>query len=174
MCIEGDWISFSSRDNDNSKITAFVKIDGTNLKITDLPNGFLYQGWIYYQAYDNKSKGNYLYRQEVDDGKKEQLLKDSINAQYTVHENKVYFKKASSSDYYLYELDLETKAVKGVIKNTSVAGLYNINISKKYIFLSGAAGESAFIDMVRIPIDSNDKSGEERFNFGSLKWEPAG
>lgn len=175
MSIEGDWISFGIiEDNSRPKATAFIKTDGTNLKKLDLLNGFVYQGWIYSQVHDEKSKANHLSRQKIDGGNIEQLTNDSITFQYTVHDNKVYFQKALPSDYYLYELDLDTKAVKGLIKSTSVAGLNYINITDKYIFLSGAAPESAFIDMVRIPIDSkSDKSGEEIFNTGSLKWEPA-
>jgi hypothetical protein len=102
MSIEGDWISFSIIEDNSPKTTAFIKTDGTNLKKPDLLNGFVYQGWIYYQVHDEKSRKNHLNRQKVNGGNKEQLSNDSITSLYTVHENKVYFQKASSSDYYLY------------------------------------------------------------------------
>lgn len=113
-------------------------------------------------CFKSRRRDNHLSRQKIDCGNIEQLTNDSITPIYTVHDNKVYFQKVLPSDYYLFELDLDTKAVQGLIKNTSVAGLSYINITGKYIFLSGAAPESVFIDMVRIPIDSKRKSQERK------------
>lgn len=151
----------------------YVTIDGSDLQKTDLPtNSFISQNWAYYTEYDKNAKINILYRQNIKNQSKETLVGSGVSI-YTKQSNYIYYIPTNSHEsfeYSVYELNLDTKVSRQIMK-TTVAGLSYINCTQNYIFISGSAFESHYTDTVRLPIAQATKAVEERFVLEDLKWE---
>lgn len=151
----------------------YVNVDGSGLKMTDLPtNSFISQDWAYYTEYDKNAQINILYRQNIKNKSKETLVGNGVSI-YTKRSNNIYYIPTNSHEsfeYAVYELNVDTKVSRQIMK-TTVAGLSDINCTQNYIFLSGSAFESHYIDTVRLPIAQAAKAVEERFVLEDLKWE---